>query len=380
MPAVVPKNFKCSPNWLRGFKRRVAAAGVPLIPKRIHVRSSRGPTRVEYQVWLQGLWKLINDIGLNKEDMSMGTSTGSDDMMMYIQSRVINVDECGIDRPDPSSLRCMVAPYQAAALAVTKDNQWTHISFVGIIDAAGGRSPPYMILKGTHGQLTPSLLERVANTPRDTGYTISSKGYQTGVTWLELLKFIHAWKNPTKASPIIIITDGHSTRYNIQSLQWARENDVHIYCMLPNCTSVCQPLDVGVFDKFKHYVKKYMNECISSGVGITRTNSLPMLIKAHEAAFTIDNIRRAWCHTAMGTFSPIPDTSMMRSDAFAPDDRTPILPIASQSPSPQVNNIWQPPNGMNDILASRSMHQHPSIILHIHAYASRARIASLPIY
>lgn len=101
--------------------------------------------------------------------------------------------------------------------------------------------------------------------------------------------------------------------------------ETHQGCtMLPNCTAVCQPLDVGVFASFKHILRNTIRTTITHGHRVTRDNIMTMIYDAWFDSFTHDNIRHAWRHAGMATFGPIPDTTTtMPSDRFAPETRAP---------------------------------------------------------
>jgi len=69
-----------------------------------------------------------------------------------IQECIINVDESGVDRPDPKRIRVMAPPKSDAALAIDRAKV-DHITLVGCVDAAGGRMPAFLINKGTDTSL-----------------------------------------------------------------------------------------------------------------------------------------------------------------------------------------------------------------------------------
>jgi hypothetical protein len=135
-------------KWLRGFKHRCRAAGHPLQQRKINRRSPLGPTRSQYQKWLEELWLAITTLGVAKAGRTQEE----------IQSRMINVDETGIDHPTPDKIRVMVPPKSDAAFAIQRENV-DHVTLVGAVDAAGGHMPAFLIHKGAN-ELSKAALQR----------------------------------------------------------------------------------------------------------------------------------------------------------------------------------------------------------------------------
>ena len=84
------------------------------------------------------------------------------------------------------------------------------------------------------------------------------------------------------------------SRYSITLLEWARAHHIHIYMMLPNCTSMAQPLDVSVYGPFKRKLRESMNDNMAHGIIIDKRAILRMIIDAWNHAATKDNIVAGW--------------------------------------------------------------------------------------
>ena len=50
---------------------------------------------------------------------------------------------------------------------------------------------------------------------------------------------------------ILLFVDGHSTHMIRQAAEFCKENDIILYCLLPNVTHILQPCDVGLFSSMK---------------------------------------------------------------------------------------------------------------------------------
>jgi hypothetical protein len=74
------------------------------------------------------------------------------------------------------------------------------------------------------------------------------------IKWLYSLMVERGLK-PTKSSPFVLLVDNHSSRFHPSTLIWARARHFHIWTLLPNSTSLAQPLDsvAGPFRTLKVY-------------------------------------------------------------------------------------------------------------------------------
>ena len=46
---------------------------------------------------------------------------------------------------------------------------------------------------------------------------------------------------------MLLIYDGHGSHIQLEMIDLAKENGVHLFCLPPHMTHILQPLDVGVF-------------------------------------------------------------------------------------------------------------------------------------
>ncbi|KAJ4452263.1 hypothetical protein ANN_03781 [Periplaneta americana] len=73
---------------------------------------------------------------------------------------------------------------------------------------------------------------------------------------------------PTKDDPIILVLDGHySHTRNVELLELARANGVHIVCLPPHCTHKMQPLDVAFMLPFKTYYAQAIEQWLKQNAG-----------------------------------------------------------------------------------------------------------------
>ena len=68
----------------------------------------------------------------------------------------------------------------------------------------------------------------------------------------------HFLENAVSRRPLLLLLDGHSSHIEPQSIQFAKENRIVIFCLPPHTTHECQPLDVDLFGPLKRH---WQQEC-----------------------------------------------------------------------------------------------------------------------
>ena len=123
-----------------------------------------------------------------------------------------------------------------------------HVTVHVCCSAAGQRLPPFILYKGKN------LYQRwMTGGPAGAVYGISDSGWMDGanfVSWFQKL-FLPAVSHLTASAPVYLFFDGHYSHVSLELIRVARENNVKLFCLPPNCTHVLQPLDVGVFGPVK---------------------------------------------------------------------------------------------------------------------------------
>jgi hypothetical protein len=267
----------------------------------------------------------------------------------HIASRIINIDETGIGRYDGKKLKVMAPPHRPGALAVDK-KQADHITLVGAIDAAGHGLPPFIILKGKRSPLElQNVKERTKSSPSNTAWACSENGWITNECWQNVLEWIYALLKPTIADPVMIITDNHSTRFNVVTIEWAMRHHIHVFVLPRNSTAIMQPLDLVMFRQFKHFLDLLRQEAAINMTPMDKVTIPLMICKAWQQCCTIDNIKSAWRAAGMERFgNDMIRTSRMPNENFHNE----ITNIASSSAAVPVhaNDEWKAPRDVAHVL------------------------------
>jgi hypothetical protein len=217
-------------KWWIGFKLRHPG----LVSRRHHRLPPGLPSREQLVTWTRGLLSLIleHDITID---------------------RIYNVDETGIDGRYGKGARVVhVAGEDSCVVGPT----WRgHFTCVVCVCADGTHIPPMWIAQGSGAISDKEGRTLTEGCIKGTGIVNTPSGWIDNQTWSVWLQFfiqhVAAREKPTRERPIILILDSHESRFAWQSIEFAIQHHIIIYALLPNSTSICQPLDVGFFGPFK---------------------------------------------------------------------------------------------------------------------------------
>ena len=121
------------------------------------------------------------------------------------------------------------------------------ITMLACANAAGSVIPPMVIFEGQ--RFNP---EWSKDEVPDTLYGMSEKGWtdqEMFFFWMTEL-FV---KHIPPAHPVLLLVDGHSSRYEPDTIRAAAEQGVIVFCLPPHCTHLAQPLDISFFRPLKVY-------------------------------------------------------------------------------------------------------------------------------
>jgi DDE superfamily endonuclease len=132
-----------------------------------------------------------------------------------------------------------------------------HFTVVGAICANGQHAPPMWIAKGKAPIAPDAAVAMLAGTIPGSGLVNTVKGWIDHSTWTIWLQFwlAHLRVRPTAERPVLLILDSHSSRFTWQAIQYAMDQHVLIYALLPKTTAFAKPLDVLIFGSFKVRVR-----------------------------------------------------------------------------------------------------------------------------
>ena len=125
------------------------------------------------------------------------------------------------------------------------------ITVMAYASASGYSIPPMIIFDRKHPQIKMTMGEVPG-----TFYGLFDSG------WMGADLF-HEWFNNhflvhAPSSRPLLLLDGHSSHYNLNTICMCAEEGIILFCLPPHTTHVLQPLDNGIFFSLKEY---WMHEC-----------------------------------------------------------------------------------------------------------------------
>ena len=121
-------------------------------------------------------------------------------------------------------------------------------------------------------------------------YGMSGEGWTDQELFLHWLRHFLKYANP--GGPLLLLLDGHSSHFELISIELAKERDVTIFCLPPHTTHRSQPLDSCVFGPLK---KAWTEVCHTyqqdnPGAVITKYSFSPFFAKAWSQSFSPNNL------------------------------------------------------------------------------------------
>ena len=165
------------------------------------------------------------------DDYNLGTKPG----------QIYNMDETGIPL-DHRSPRVLAKKGQKKVRYCSTGNK-SQVTVVGCINAVGQALPPFVVFDAKNLNMQWCVDEVPGTT-----YGLSDNGWMD----MKLFKgwFIKHFLNLVgSARPVLLLMDGHSSHYNLEAVNLAKESDVILFTLVPHTTHEMQPLFGSVTGK-----------------------------------------------------------------------------------------------------------------------------------
>ena len=124
--------------------------------------------------------------------------------------------------------------------------------------------------------------------------------------------------------PLLLLLDGHSSHFQPECIREAASHGVIIFCLPPNTTHVCQPLDSTCFHSLKSHWSNACDEYMSANPGkiVTIYQFSKLFASAFTKAFTPRNITSSFRVTGVYPLNrraiPIPGNYCQPCGALTP--------------------------------------------------------------
>ena len=187
--------------------------------------------------------------------------------------RIYNMDESGIPL-DPKPPKVVSLKGQKK-IRYRCSRQKSQITVFGCCSATGQATPPFVIFdaKQLNPQWCKGEVPGICYGLSDSGWT--NKELFNG--WLEGRFLTNA--SAVAGHPLLLLIDGHSSHCDPDTIQFAMEHGIVIFCIPAHTTHEAQPLDVSFFKPLKmHWGDVYHQ--FSPGKVITKFNFSELFSKA----------------------------------------------------------------------------------------------------
>lgn len=171
----------------------------------------------------------------------------------------------------------------------------SQITIVGCVSASGHCIPPMVIWD--RKTLNPELAN--GEIP-GTIYGLSRNG------WMDMELFDiwfrrHFLRYCPSARPILLLMDGHSSHYCLDTISQAAEEEVILFVLPPNTTHLTQPLDKGIFGPLKVCWREICYRYLSAHPGcvITRYEFSQLFSEAWMQTMSMKNISAGFSTTGV---------------------------------------------------------------------------------
>ena len=158
---------------------------------------------------------------------------------------IYNMDETGVPlQPCPPKI---VAMKGQKKVRYQTSGQKSQITVAACGSATGQAIPPFIIFAAK--QLNPLWTRNEVSGCR---YGVSDKG------WVDQELF-HFWfkdhflAHAVSHRPLLLLLDGHSSHFEVSTIEYAKECGVIVFCLPPHTTHECQPLDCSLFGALKQH-------------------------------------------------------------------------------------------------------------------------------
>ena len=321
--------------------------------KRAHNPTDKGPTKRWFRRWWQsnGFHKIKTkplaivrfsaaqepDVKNWFRDYVVALKT----LNVRKRRNIINFDEAGF------RLGCMkgheiIVPLDIKQhYAVSPENRKS-LTVFEMVNAAGEYPPPPMVV--IQGQ---ELMASWFLGERPTGIRIltTDSGFTTNQVGIEFLKhYIENSDAGPDADWKLLLMDNHESHCTPEFVTLANENHIRPYPFIPHLTHCMQPLDVGIFQAYKHWHDVAIQEAIAeSFIEYAIPQFLKDLIEIRNRTFKPSTIRHAFqksgmwpvnaksCIKQLKTYNPDSSEQIKPSE----NDNLPLLPrrILPQTPA-----------------------------------------------
>ncbi|KAI0994129.1 hypothetical protein K3495_g14054 [Podosphaera aphanis] len=163
--------------------------------------------------------------------------------------KIWNFDETGFRIGCLNGQLVLIWAEQKAVYLIDPENR-DYVTYIEAISANGKTIPPIVILSGA------LLLEKFFGNNLDDGvlFAMTESGYTNDMLSFEWVKHFDKHTKPSNPEEWrMLVMDGHGSHVTLEFVDYCHNNKILPFLLPPHSTHLLQPLDIGVFQQYKHY-------------------------------------------------------------------------------------------------------------------------------
>lgn len=164
-------------------------------------------------------------------------------------SRIFNCDETGLGTVPKSNSKILAKKGRKQVGRLTSADRSGTTTAVICMSSSGIYVPPMVIFARKRMKV-----ELQDGAPPGTVFACNESGWMNIETFTKWFEHFLKHSKPSVEDPLLLIIDGHASHTkNIDIIDMARKNHVHILCLPPHCTHKMQPIDIGFMGPLERY-------------------------------------------------------------------------------------------------------------------------------
>lgn len=174
---------------------------------------------------------------------------------------------------------------------------------------------------------------------------LSETGYINDQLALHWIQHFEAESKKTQQGLYrLLICDGFDSHCTKEFIEFCDSHRIILYCLPPHTSHFLQPLDVNVFQPYKHWHAEAVDEAARTGcIDFNKTEFLHCFTRIKQETFKESTIRNSFRKTGLIPYDPEIVLASLREKETTREAEDPPIPIRAQAPrTPSPDLIIDP--------------------------------------
>ena len=179
-----------------------------------------------------------------------------------------------------------------------------HATLLEAISATGEAIDPLIVVKGKVVQRR--WFQNLPKEGRNYIIAVSETAYSNEVIAYQWIQHFERLTRPPNPSTFrLLLLNGHDSHVTYEFAQYCYAKRIKLLRLPPHSTHFTQPLDIGIFQVWKHYHSEQVDELVRQRIGeFTRQDFLAGVESIRQRNFTKNVIRSAFRKTGYLPYNP----------------------------------------------------------------------------